>query len=50
MKKKLINYEKEQLDEQEEINWWLRLNTIFTILAGIANLIIAVVLVWLAMK
>lgn len=38
-----MNYEKEQLTEQKETNFWLILNTVFTILNGIAATILAII-------
>jgi len=41
MKQKPFNYEREQYHEQERTNWWLIVNTAFTIIAGIATTAIA---------
>lgn len=32
------NYDKKQLDELKEINFWFIVNTIFTIITGLATL------------
>lgn len=34
-----IDYEKEQFKEQKESNLWLAVNTIFTIITGLAILV-----------
>jgi hypothetical protein len=41
MAKSSINYEKQQVVEQKETNLVLWINTVFTIITGIATLIIA---------
>ena len=46
----MVNYDKEQVEELEEMNWWFKLNTIFTIVNGVAQLAIAVILLWLGLK
>ncbi len=40
--KKLPNYEKKQLEEQKETNLILLINTIATVITGIASLIVMV--------
>ena len=39
---KKMNYEKRQLEEQKETNTVLWINTIFTILTGLATLVLTV--------
>ena len=37
------NYEKQQFEEQEQTNFILIINTIFTVLTGIATIILAII-------
>ena len=37
-----INYEKEQQDELEHISFWMVLNTIATVITGLATVILAI--------
>jgi hypothetical protein len=40
------NYEKQQVHEQEQTNYILIINTVFTILTGIATIILSIIAIW----
>lgn len=37
------NYEKQNHEELEQLNFWFIVNTIFTILTGVATLVLSVI-------
>lgn len=38
-----MNYEKQQVDEQRETNALLYLNTLFTVITGVATIILSII-------